>query len=50
LGFSTSNSFHKAFRQWFGTTPVAYRRDEGERASGELKLNESFCSLLAASG
>ncbi|MFT3925267.1 MAG: AraC family transcriptional regulator [Myxococcales bacterium] len=26
LGFSTSNSFHKAFRQWLGTTPSGYRR------------------------
>lgn len=26
LGFSSSNAFHKAFRQWMGTTPNEYRR------------------------
>jgi len=26
LGFSSSNAFHKAFRQWMGTTPSEYRR------------------------
>ena len=36
IGFESLTAFHRAFKTWTGTTPLAYQR-EGERRTGDRR-------------